>query len=201
MTPLTVTKFDRTEEELQYFWIYCIIVAGKNSDWASRTTGKLFRRKPQGMLPFEFLRNEGHGLHNTLIANRVGQYKRITEAIQQSYDIDLATCTIEDLEKIYGVGPKTARFFILHSRRDSECAVLDTHILRYLRDKKLSIKIPKVTPQNRSTYEQLSDLVISFIKMDFPNLSLAEADLLIWSNYSGRFNNDIKFAEDIFNKN
>ena len=196
--PLEVTNYDRTDEELERFWIFCIIVAGKNSDWASSTVGKLLSRKPDDMLPLEFLRSEGHALRNTLVANRVGQYGRITAAIEQSYDLNLRTCSVDELQAVHGVGPKTARFFLLHSRSDANCAVIDTHILKYLRRKKVGVSVPDSTPQSKSKYQQMETLFLAFIRNDFQDLTVAQADLLIWAYYSGRLDDDAKFPEDIF---
>ena len=198
MQPLEVTDYDRTDEELQKLWIFGIIGAGKNSDWAASTVGKLLNRKPEGVMPFEFLRSEKNGLHNTLVANRVGQYGRITKAIEQSYDLDLRECSVDDLQAVHGVGPKTARFFLLHSRKDCKCAVLDTHILKYLRGKNLGVAVPNSTPQSKATYARMESMFLALIHMDFPQLTVAQADLLIWSYYSGRFDDDVKFADDIF---
>jgi thermostable 8-oxoguanine DNA glycosylase len=198
MQPLEVTNYERTDEELERFWIFCIIVAGKNSDWASSTVGKLLNRKPDGMLPMEFLKSQGNALHNTLVANRVGQYGRISKAIQQSYALDLRSCSVADLESIHGVGPKTARFFLLHSREDVKCAVIDTHVLKYLRQKNAGISIPDATPQSKAKYQQMESLFLAMISNDFPELTVAAADLLIWAYYSGRLDNDVKFADDIF---
>ena len=133
--PKAVTNYERTQEELEQFWIFCILVAGKNADWAARCVTRLLSRKLDGQTPLEFLEAEGNALHNTLVANRVGQYNRISKAIEGSYGIDLRTCTVEELEAIHGIGPKTARFFILHTRLNADVAVLDTHVLKWMRDR------------------------------------------------------------------
>jgi thermostable 8-oxoguanine DNA glycosylase len=145
--PKNITKFDRSQEELEFFWLFCILVAGKNADWASLKLLDLFRNKPEDQTPFEFLKTRLTDLNNILVANKVGQYRRITKAIEQSISLDLKTATLDEFLEVFGVGPKTARFFILHTRKDAECAVLDTHILKWMRTiVHESIDVPTSTP-------------------------------------------------------
>ena len=187
--PTQVTNFNRTDDELQTFWIYSIVVAGKPSDWASRVVTKFLKNRKH-MTPFYYIASMGYGLRNTLVANRVGQYNRITLALEQSLDLDLQTCTVEDLESIYGVGPKTARFFLLHTREDVECAVLDTHILAWMRS--FGIDTPTATP-NGEKYADLEAIALRLMKSEFPGMSIADADLLIWSMMSGRVSDEEVF--------
>jgi thermostable 8-oxoguanine DNA glycosylase len=98
--------------------------------------------------------------------------------------LDLRTATINDLLAIHGVGGKTARFFLLHSRKDCEHVVLDTHVLAYLRDR-WGMDVPTSTPPKKE-YERIERIAVNLIKTDYPNFSMAEADLLIWTKRSGR---------------
>lgn len=189
--PMNITKFDRTDEELQNFWLYCIFVAGRNADMCADKLSKFLSRKPKDQTPFEYLKSHQTYLHNMLVAHRVGQYYRIEKAIQDSLELDLRTVTVEQLEQVFGVGPKTARLFILHTRKDAECAVLDIHILKWLKarqggDKQMEAQIPDNTPQNKSLYDRLEKLFIYLAKIYYQGIPLAEIDLLIWSQMSGR---------------
>lgn len=184
--PKNITKFDRSQEELEFFWLFCILVAGKNADWASLKLLDLFRNKPEDQTPFEFLKTHLTDLNNILVANKVGQYRRVQMAITQSLEVDLRTASVAELMEIHGVGPKTARFFILHTRANAECAVLDTHILKWMRSLVDPIfEVPASTPPINK-YQTLEFVAIKLMKTHFPNISLAEADLLIWTKMSGR---------------
>lgn len=187
-SPTEVTNFNRTIDQLELFWIFCIIVAGKPSDWALRTTTKFLQNRKH-LTPFEHIQLMGHGLRNTLVANKVGQYTRIEGAIRASLKLDLETVTLDELMALPGVGPKTARFFLLHSRRDSRVAVLDTHVLKWLRN--AVPEVPEQTPSNQKDYERLEGLFLSFAKMYFGDMPIAEVDLLIWSVMSGRLDFDL----------
>lgn len=193
--PMAVTKYDRSDAELERFWTFCVLVAGKNADWAALKVNDLYASaERQGMTPFAYLRENRHALHNLLVANRVGQYHRIEKALEASLELDLRTCTIAELEAIFGVGPKTARFFVLHTRRDAQCAVLDTHVLRWMaRTLGPSFdrhEIPTSTPPSR-VYLRLEQLCLALMRSTFPGMTLAEADLLIWCLESGRLQGDM----------
>jgi thermostable 8-oxoguanine DNA glycosylase len=88
---------------------------------------------------------------------------------------------LQILEAITGVGPKTARFFILHTRPNQTMAVLDTHILKYLRDKGHTTQ--KVTPPAGKKYDELEQIVIAEAKAS--GMSQPDFDLHIWKTYSG----------------
>ena len=181
--PKRITNFDRTDSELETFWLFCIMVAGKNSDTVSRTISKIFHTTDS---PFDILRELGEiGIHNMLDANRVGQYNRISKAFNQSLSVDLRHCNIEDLLSIYGVGPKTARFFLLHTRRDCTYAVLDTHILKWIKNHGIE-DAPSSTPQNPKTYSYYERIFHKLASSYFPNMTMADVDLLIWTEQSGR---------------
>lgn len=184
--PTAITKYDRTDDELQRFWIFGILVAGKDADWAAHKVGELLRgARDEDKLPFDWLREREVELHNILVANRVGQYGRIKLAIAQSLDLDLRAASLDQLMSVFGVGPKTARFFILHSRPDARVAVLDTHILRWLREVH-GYPTPKSTPTSLKQYERIESMALHFMADSFPGLTCAQADLLIWCQMSGR---------------
>jgi len=140
---------------------------------------------PEGGAPIQWLAAQGPALRNTLVANRTGQYHRISEAVLQSASVNLRTASVDELEGIYGVGPKTARFFILNSRPDVEHAVLDVHLLRWLAQVCLE-DVPRSTPPRGAPYERIESIAIRNIKREFPGVSLADADLLIWACMSNR---------------
>lgn len=185
IVPTQITNYDRTDAELQAFWLFCVLVAGKNADGAARVIGRMLSNANIGeRTPFDYLKQLGEiGIRNALVANRAGQYAGVTRAIVESLDIDLRTATVDRLESVFGVGPKTARFFLLHSRPGIEVAVLDTHVCKWLRDH--SIKVPEHL--TRKHYVKIEPLFIALAKSNFPGMSIADIDLLIWCQYSGRF--------------
>ncbi len=179
-TPLEVTNFNRTKEELEKFWLFCIFVVGKNSTIQLK---KLNEFLPNNAPPFEYIRSNIQNLRDKLTEFKIGQYNRIERSIKESLDLDLAACFVEDLSNIYGIGPKTARFFLLHSRRGCNHIVLDTHILRWLRNN--DVNAPKATPPEPK-YSEIEKRAQEIFNLKFPNKTPAEIDLEIWANESGR---------------
>jgi thermostable 8-oxoguanine DNA glycosylase len=94
-------------------------------------------------------------------------------------DINLKKCSVEELEKIKGIGPKTARCFLLHSRPNQNYAGIDTHILKFLAAK--GFEVPKSTPTGRR-YRELEKEFVKLAKK--AKKSVAEYDLEIWNEYS-----------------
>lgn len=96
-------------------------------------------------------------------------------------DFNLKTCTLEDLESIPGIGPKTARCFLIHSRPNQQYAGLDTHVLKFLRDK--GHEVPKATPTGKK-YVELEKIFLKYVAES--GMSVADFDLLIWNDYRNR---------------
>jgi thermostable 8-oxoguanine DNA glycosylase len=181
--PHAITNFSRTEHELQEFLLFCVCVAGKSSEQQARKL-EIFLAGHcgiGGMLPFEMIRMYGYtGVYCNLELTKMGQYKRITKAFIAiaEANLDLKTCTVEDLEKIPGVGLKTSRFFLTHSRPDQSYAILDTHILTHMRND-LAIPTPKTTPTNPKKYYDLESKLLEVVRAS--GKSYADYDLEVWS--------------------
>lgn len=182
ISPTSITNFDRSTRELQVFWLFSIFVAGKNSDIASRKLSQLTGLMPDEMHPFDWFRV--NSIRDALEKCKVGQYNRIGKAIQQSLDLDLKTATLSQLMEVHGVGPKTARFYLLHSRKDCKHAVLDVHILNWIRSQ--GLYAPTQTPQKTETYDEFERIFYRLANEHFPNIPLANVDLHLWTEMSGR---------------
>lgn len=187
-----------TEEELQYRIIYSIIVAGKNAKFAEQAAKKLFPDSSE--TPFDVIRRwvafftiswnreivdffeDKDMVLYQLKKAKTGNYNKINKCLRELVysNIDLRTCSAEDLEKIHGIGPKTARFFILWTRPDAKCAALDVHILRWLGTK--GYKVPKATP-NGKKYKELEQAFLD--EAEKIGMTPAELDKWVWTEGSG----------------
>lgn len=126
--PQKITKFNRTQFELEEFFVFCVFVAGKNSTTTAKRVGEFLAtcHEDSYLTPFQHIcymmycsDNENDHLLNRLKRFKIGQYARISGALKMAapLGLDLKTATVAELETIPGVGPKTARFFVLHSRK------------------------------------------------------------------------------------
>lgn len=188
--PTRVTNYNRTEAELQEFLLFCIAVAGKNANHAARSCNEIVRRTKDNTPCFWYFFQEPHVLHNYLVTAHVGQYTRLERAVRQLADLlagtrSASTLTLDELLGIYGIGPKTARFFLLHTRPNAQYAVLDTHVMAWLR----SVFATDLSrpPSDETEYAKLEAHALGIYEYYFPrHLSLAEIDLRIWLIQSGR---------------
>ena len=195
--PNNVTNFKRTIDELQEFLLFSIGVAGKNSSTTARALDSLLmglrgRCSVCGEIsknesPFELIMKGLHNYENKfpdlLRKHGFGCYNqraRSFTALLES-NIDLQKCAIEELEKIPGIGMKTSRFFLLHSRKGIRCAVLDTHILKFLYNETKVENVPRKTPSSKKEYLRLEQ---EYLKQVLVGSDLAKTDLGLWQDYS-----------------
>ncbi len=188
--PSEITKFNRTEAELEEFLLFSIMVAGKNSQQTAKkldsflfvTMGFLSPLSwVEHLLKLENGMSQSKPLINCMQGHKLGQYDRLYKAFKGivKFKNNLSNVTVQELESVHGIGAKTARFFVLHSRPNQQLAVLDTHILRWMRDQ--GIDAPKATPSGKK-YQQLEQLFLDIAQQK--GISVAELDLHIWKQYS-----------------
>jgi thermostable 8-oxoguanine DNA glycosylase len=188
INPTSVTNFNRTDDELEEFMLFCIAVAGKRSDIAAEKINQLLTYLGSGS-PFQRLREAG--VEGSMRRVGLGPYnQRTIPTTLGVLDLDLRRCTLEELLRIPGMGPKTARMFLLHSRPSQEYVVLDTHLLRWLRESCRMRRVPRSTPGKLTKlYLELERKATRLIKKLYPSISFAEFDLNTWMIMSGRNNN------------
>lgn len=178
LTEENLMSFSRTKPELEQFLFFSVAVAGKNSQITMRAVNNLFRGNERA--PFAYLARllKAGTLIKTLKYHGMGQYKKNKHAVKDlvKCGLDLKTCTVEELETLHGIGPKTARFFISFSRPSVQFAILDVHILRWMR--KYGIKTPKSTPGSQKRYRELEKKYLSLAKRLKQNP--AKLDYKVW---------------------
>ena len=175
--PFNVTKYDRSISELQEFLLFCIFVSGKRADIIANKLNDLFSYN--NVEPFSLIKKwiEEKTLDEKLRKVKMGKYSHFSKGLKQLIEsnLNLKECSVEDLEAIHGIGPKTSRYFILHTRKNQRIACLDTHILTYLRE--LGHSAPKTTPSGKK-YQKLEKIFIDLADKNGKNI--ADFDLEIW---------------------
>ena len=187
--PNKITNYDLNDVQLEEMVIFWICVAGKKASTISRALDKVYTNLVAAYgwkSPFNLFK----GLSELEIANRlweagIGCQKTKSKAIKQisNSGFDLKTCTVDNLVSIHGIGPKTARCFILHTRENAQVAGLDTHVLAFLKD--LGYEVPKSTPTGKK-YLEIEKLFLNIVNKT--NRTVAELDLIIWRVYSQHTN-------------
>ena len=191
--PYNITNFNRTEEELQLFLLFCIVVAGKTAYIQAEKLEQFLcsvnerLMMPDRVLPFQTLISaDQHGiLMQEIQKAKLGQYKKIYSAFKyiSEHKFDLNTMTTDQLELIPGVGMKSSRFFLLHSdiNYQNNIAILDTHILKFIKEN-IDDRAPKSTPTITVTYKYWEDVFLHWCEQN--NKNVADFDLEVWKSYA-----------------
>jgi thermostable 8-oxoguanine DNA glycosylase len=187
--PANITNFGRSPSELEEFAIFAVLVAGKTAKTVAARMERVMKYNVKNLSPMRYIYNFGRlFLPDLLQISGIGCYNQKANTLHclANICIDnpdfLKTCSNRDLEQIKGIGPKTSRFFILHSRANARLAVLDTHILKGLAAHNVP-RVPKATPQSSKEYNRLENYFLFLA--DQQKKTPAELDLIWWRKYSG----------------
>jgi endonuclease III len=184
--PTKFTNFGLNTNGLQEYILFAVGVAGKDAMITSKLLDKLLK-KNKCKTPFNSIRafKSESNLKSVMKETGFGCYTLKAKGFWYlaNSKINLATCSVEELEACPGIGMKTARFFIMHTRSgDCNVACLDTHVLKFMRDQGFD-NIPKQTP-TRKRYLEIQDNFLNICKKK--NLHPAVFDLQIWNEYRER---------------
>lgn len=191
----------QSDWDLQAKLLYSLIVAGKSANFTDRAMRNLLVevcqvcgcRMPEAkngetwaeLSFFDMFAALTHvEIFECLRAARTGNYGKLLKAILQliAADFDLRTVTSEQLETIHGIGPKSSRFYLVWTRPQERHAVLDVHVLRWMRQ--LGYDAPKQTPTSGKKYQQLEQQFIA--EADKRGMTPRQLDSQIWERGAGR---------------
>jgi thermostable 8-oxoguanine DNA glycosylase len=172
---------DSNDDHMLQAWIlFCVAVAGKTAKTTTRAINNFLSDRRVDEAPFDYIGYlvSINRLEHKLKEHRVGQYSKLVRAFDILSRVtvrQLRTWSPEEFENIPGIGPKTSRFFIQSTREDTRFAVLDVHILGWLKD--LGYIVPKSTPSSKK-YQEIEKL---FLKLcDERDISPRELDAQVW---------------------
>lgn len=173
--PERITDFKRSPEELEEFILFAMFVQGKSSDQTVKKLDQFLSLVRNGT-PFQKVRALiKHGdLQWALETTKLGKWNQYGRGLKElvSYpQLDLRSALVEEMERIYSVGPKSARFFVLHTRPGEKRAVLDTHVLRWMRTHKIRAEFdgkmrlpPDSTPAVGVAYNRWEKALFDYIE-------------------------------------
>ena len=119
--PNNITNYDRTPAELEEFALFAVCVAGKKAEKTAQKLDmfmQLLAERQPGVRPFHAIYKEGRAQVRAMLEQvKMGQYTRITDAFMSLCGVDIEFAGVVWLES--AIGPKTARFILLHSRPTS----------------------------------------------------------------------------------
>ncbi len=178
--PLRITNYERNQYQKESFLLYCIVAAGKTAKTQAAKLNEFLKGITK---PFNYIKElvNDEQLYNYLVKSKLGQYKRIEKSFKKVVDLDLDRVTVDELVRVKGIGPKTARFFVMHTRKGERVATLDVHILKWLREQGVE-NVPSQTPQSSLNYNRLEKAFLELAEK--MGRTPAELDLQIWREKS-----------------
>jgi hypothetical protein len=192
--PCRVTRFDRTPAQFEAFVLFAYFVAGYRSDTvAPRLNGFLAANVRDGETPFQVVARlaaaetlaaqlAAFGLNGQITRRMIGLPQLAALDVRDFATADAAALIVR-LESVHGMGPKSARFVLLHSRPDVRCAVLDRHILRFLERQGEKIRDTSRTPTSPRRYAQLEAAFLAAAHER--RMTPAALDLALWTEAAG----------------
>ena len=187
INPAEVTNYNRTQSELQEFILFCINVAGKKSSIEAPKL-EIFIQRAKDITketsPFNCIKKLiklgrlQEIMHWAKLSPYAQRYNSYVDVVKIR---DLQKVTLNRLLQVPGIGLKTARFFLSHSREDFDEPMLDTHILHFLRDQGYA-NAPKSTPSNENVYHYFANIFKDIARQ--LGKSVTDLDLEIWKQYS-----------------
>lgn len=172
-----------TRHQLEDWILFGILVANKEATSTRKKLDSLLADLGSMESPFARVKHSirYRTLDKHLRKHKVGQYTRILRAFTEVVKIDLDKVSVESLESVHGIGPKTARMTMLYYLPDAEVVPLDTHVLKYLR--KLGyMDVPKATPSAGPTYQLWERTFIEEAKK--AGMSVRDFDTYVWKMYA-----------------
>jgi thermostable 8-oxoguanine DNA glycosylase len=184
--PINITKFNSSKFDLELQLLFWICAAGKNGVTSARCLDRLLTcHESKGKTPLQII----DGIDRTIILEDelkrfgIGCYGKKADFFRSLINarLDLKTCTVEELETVKGIGPKTSRCFLIHTRKNQQYAGLDTHVLKFLKEK--GHDVPKSTPTKKK-YKDLEKIFLEYVANS--GKTVAEFDLAVWNEYRNR---------------
>lgn len=175
----------RSDFHDDFEWLlYSILVAGKKATFAQSKVGAIRKEahKNNFQESYDFLKSiykDEELLENTLRSIKTGKYRVFKKAFKYIFETNLnhQTASIDELEKICGVGMKTARMYLSFTREYGfNYAVLDVHILNWMR--RQGIDAPYSTPSSKKQYLMLEQEFLKIAKRK--NVNPLSLDRQIW---------------------
>ena len=179
--PHNITDYELSLPRLQERLLFWIAAANNDAHTAAKGLYRFLITIDGYERPFETIKKQNmQRLSELLRTSGIGKYTRKARAFHEAATcgLDLYDCSVDELETIYGVGMKTARCFVMHSRKDANVAALDTHIKKGLR--KLGHPVPSGT-LGRNEYLKWEKVLQGYMKQT--GMSAAENDLAWWRAY------------------
>jgi thermostable 8-oxoguanine DNA glycosylase len=188
--PTNITNYNRTKEELEEFALFCPAVAGKTAKIQAEKLDRMLKNLEDRYgndSPFKLVNRAASDdiLEDEMRNVKLGKYSMLVpcyKALSFCDAEDLLDTSVYDLKRFPGWGNKTARFFLMHAKEDTNVATLNTHILSWMQENTDIDHVPDSTPSSNREYKRLEHYFLKECKDR--GRDPTELDLEIWNQYS-----------------
>lgn len=195
--PSIITDYNCNVQKLQEHILFWVLAANKNGSIAAKKLSILLKiirlayeqelsvkspKKPFNLIKqYDKIASNYNWLAIFMRQIKTGEHNKKSKTILDLVysDINLKTCSFEELESIKGIGKKTSHCFVIHTRPNTWNAGLDRHALRFLRENGYP-QAPKQTPQSNKEYKHWEKIFLTFVPTGWDD---AKWDLNNWNNY------------------
>lgn len=181
--PFNLSKEPMTPFQLQYWILFSIAVAGKGAQMTDKKMVAFLEDEGRPLLPpfgVVSLYIQRGSLLRHLKKHKLGKYTLLNKGFREAVNLDLTNLSVEKLDAVTGIGPKSARMIMMYGFPDQkEYAVLDTHVLKWLRAH--GYKAPDGTPDGKE-YERLEKIVID--EAHKRRMTARQFDTWVWQSYA-----------------
>lgn len=180
----------KEKEDICYkesFLFFAVAVAGKTASVTSKKINAVLNEVMEGKrgsifktIKEKYENNNYKDFLLILQKHKTGKYNTLVRFTKDfiNKDINLNNTTVEELESLTGVGKKSSRFYMVYNNASNkDYAVLDTHILRFM--KRFGVRTPKNTPTGNH-YDRLEKIYLKIYKKSGFRGSLRDFDYAIW---------------------
>ena len=172
-----------TRPELQYWILFSMAVAGKGAKVTEQKMITFLRDEGRPLLPpFGIVKlyiDRGE-LRRRMKKHKLGKYTLLDKGFRAALDLDLENLTVEKLDAIPGIGPKSARMIMSRTAYSfSSGNPYITHVLKWLHAH--GHDVPKGTPDGK-LYDKLEKIVLAEAKAR--NMTARQFDTWVWQMYA-----------------
>jgi hypothetical protein len=205
--PNAPTVYGRSRADLEEMVLWCTLLPTHDAHRMAKQLERFLMNARfvygDETTPFELVRiMVGNGsLKATMVRYAFGQYERLVRCwteLTRLYPhtrrrinpggselphldtIDLLNLT--ELEKIHGIGPKTARMIVLHNVRGARCIPVDIHWMKELKEKGYPITATSLDARTHASYE-----AFALLEVDKSGKTAAAYDFLIWKKWNAAY--------------
>lgn len=158
---------------------FCLLTANSKAETAMKIQIAMnpdgFEKKTQTEIA-NIIRKHGHRFHNTKSSYifSARKFNTIKETLQKMSSFNAREFLVSNVK---GLGYKEASHFLRNVGR-SDVAIIDRHVLRFLKNENLISEIPKTI--SRKNYLEYEKILNNF------NIPQDELDLIIWANMTNK---------------